>query len=76
MDTLLVYGKIVKHNVTEGIKDFLNKERGGSEIVATIVLIAIVVLLAVLFKEQIAKLVNTMWESINTKATGVVQQEL
>lgn len=76
MDTLLVYGKIVRHNVTEGIKDFLKKERGGSEIVATIVLIAIVVLLAVLFKEQIAKLVNTMWDSINTKADAVVKEEL
>ncbi len=76
MDTLIIYGQTVKHNVKEGIKDFLKKERGGSEIVATIVLIAIVVLLAVLFKDQIGALVNSMWRSINANADPVINEGL
>lgn len=76
MDTLLVYGQIVKHNAKEGINNFLKRERGGSEIVATIVLIAIVVLLAVLFKDQIGALVNKMWNSINTNAAPVLDDPI
>lgn len=71
MSTLLIAAKIMGDNLKEDIRDFFCRERGGSEIIATIVLIAIVVLLAVLFKDQIGNLVNNMWNDINTNSQGL-----
>lgn len=71
MSTLMIAAKIMGDNLKEDIRDFFRKERGGSEIIATIVLIAIVVLLAVLFKDQIGTLVTNMWKDINTNSQGL-----
>ena len=48
-----------------GIKEFTTKENGDVNIVSIIVLIGIAVLLAVLFKDRIGALVNTMFDTIN-----------
>lgn len=71
MSTLMIAAKIMGDNLKEDIRDFFRRERGGSEIIATIVLIAIVVLLAVLFKDQIGTLVSRMWNDINTNSQGL-----
>lgn len=68
MDTLFIYGQIMAGRAKESVKNFWKQEKGGSEIVAVIVLIAIVMLLAVLFKDQLSDLVERIWNSINANA--------
>lgn len=47
---------------------FFKDERGEVNVVAIVVLIAVAVVLALLFKEQIAKLIKNMIEAITGKA--------
>lgn len=53
------------------IDSFLHQERGAVDIVAIVILIAIAVVLAVFFKEQIAKLLQSMMKTIQEKAGGL-----
>lgn len=39
-------------------------EKGGAELVATLVIIGIVLVLAFVFRDQIAKLVGDLWNSL------------
>lgn len=55
------------------IDSFLHQERGAVDIVAIVILIAIAVVLAVFFKEQIASLLKTMMKTIQKKAGGLSQ---
>ncbi len=41
-----------------------NEENGGAELIATIVIIGIVLVLAFVFRDQIASLVANLWNSI------------
>lgn len=52
---------------------FFHQENGEVNIVATVVLIGIAVLLAVLFKEQIANLLNNLFKEIDTSATDAIK---
>lgn len=53
-------------------QNFLEEERGAVDIVAIVVLIGIAVLLAVLFKDQVTGLLNSLFEVINKNATNAV----
>ena len=55
------------------IDSFLHQERGAVDIVAIVILIAIAVVLAVFFKEQIASLLKTMMKTIQEKVGGLSQ---
>ena len=55
------------------IDSFLHQERGAVDIVAIVILIAVAVVLAVFFKEQIASLLKTMMKTIQEKAGGLSQ---
>lgn len=50
---------------------FLKEERGAVDIVAIVVLIGIAVLLAVVFKNQVANLINKLFENIMRNAKNV-----
>lgn len=50
---------------------FVNEEKGGSEIIATIILVAVVVLLALFFRTQIGNLVSSIWRSITGKESQI-----
>lgn len=52
--------------------NFFHDEKGEVNIVATVVLIGIAVLLAIVFKNQIAKLLNTLITTITGQAKGAV----
>ncbi len=52
--------------------NFFHDEKGEVNIVATVVLIGIAVLLAIVFKNQIAKLLDTLIKTITGQATGAV----
>jgi len=42
------------------------EERGGAEIIAAIILLAIVIILAVAFKEKIGSLLESIWKNVDT----------
>ena len=52
---------------------FFHEEDGAVDIVAIVVLIGIAVLLAVVFRQQITDLLNTLFDSINKTATEAVE---
>lgn len=71
MDSLLIRAKVagwvIADNVKTKAKNFFTEEKGGGEIVGAIVVIAIVVLLAVAFKDQLGKLMESIWSAISGK---------
>lgn len=50
------------------IRNFFTNERGDVNVVAIVVLIAVAVVLALFFKEEIASLLQTLIQGIKTKA--------
>ncbi len=54
--------------------DFLTKEDGDVNIVSIVVIIGIVILLAVLFKDEIAKLLKDMFDTIGGNANNVINE--
>lgn len=53
-------------------REFVTKENGEVNIVTIVVLIGIAVALALIFREQITKLLTTLFETITTQATSAV----
>ncbi len=51
---------------------FTNDERGEVNVVAIVVLIGVAVLLAILFKEQVSKLITELFSKISGTAGGAV----
>lgn len=60
---MLAYCKLLQAK-----QNFLEEERGAVDIVAIVVLIGVAVALALLFKDQIGKIMNTLFGNINTAA--------
>lgn len=54
------------------LNQFLHDEEGDVNIVSMVVLIGIAVLLAVLFKGQISKLLNSMFKTIQNNANSAI----
>lgn len=54
--------------------EFVKEERGAVDIVAVVVLIGIAVLLAVLFREQITSLLNSLFATITETSTKAVSE--
>lgn len=57
-------------------QSFVKEERGAVDIVAIVVMIGIAVLLAVFFKEQIGKLLKTLFGNITSQATSATTQKV
>lgn len=64
-----VYFKILSA-IAKG-KAALKDERGEANIIAIILILAIVIALAIIFKSQITTLFNTIWSSIFGKVNEV-----
>ena len=58
-------------NAKTSVKRLAHEEKGGAEIIATIILVAIVVLLALFFREQIGSLVSSIWGSITGQSEQI-----
>lgn len=54
------------------LRKFFSDEKGEVNIVAIVVIIGIAVLLALIFKEQISNLLDTLFGTINQSATNAV----
>ncbi len=55
------------------VREFFTKENGEVNIIAMVILIAIAVALAVLFRKEIGNLVSGLFKSISTDASNVNQ---
>lgn len=55
------------------LRAFMTKENGEVNIIAMVILIAIAVLLAVLFRKQIGNLINNLFKSINDNVGKVTE---
>lgn len=54
------------------MEQFLTNEEGDTNIVSMVVLMGIAVLLAVVFKDEVGKLLNTLFSGISNNATGAL----
>ena len=54
------------------LREFCNKEDGDVNIVSIVVLIGIAVLLAIIFKDAITNLLNTLFDTIEGNATNAI----
>ena len=57
----------------EAFKSFLEEERGDSHIIAVILVLVVVVGLAVIFKDQITALVNSIWDKITDTSKTFIE---
>ncbi|MEE0059615.1 MAG: Flp1 family type IVb pilin [Acutalibacteraceae bacterium] len=57
------------------LRNFFTKENGEVNIVATVILIGIAVILAIVFKDAIKTLLENMLDSISDGAKGVIATE-
>lgn len=74
MDKLMIMASFQMYRAKERMKEFLQEEKGGAEIVSVIVLVAIVILLAVFFRSQLGTLVNKIWGGISGKADALTKE--
>lgn len=58
--------------ICSSVQCFFEEEKGAVDIVAIVVLIGIAVLLAILFREQIESLLETLFSTIQGNATNAV----
>lgn len=58
------------------LNNFLTNEDGAVDIVAIVVLMGIVVLVAIIFRNALADLVNTLFGTIKGKATTTVTSDI
>ncbi len=69
---MLQIAKIYAFNAKQKVKKFITKENGDVNIVSIVVLIGIAVLLAVFFRGQIEKLLESLFGTITGTATDAV----
>ena len=55
--------------VSEKIKSFVMDEEGDTNVISIIVVLVIVLGLAIVFKDRIKELVDTLWTSVTGNAT-------
>lgn len=54
------------------LKNFFESEKGAVDIIAIVVMIGIVVLVALVFKDQLAQLINDLFKDIGGQASNAV----
>lgn len=72
MTALMTYLTCAMQFVGAKVNGFIRKEDGEVNIVAIIVLIGIAILLALIFKDRIAQLINSMFDTIDSNAQNAV----
>lgn len=69
-----IYSKIMATLITAQYKveEFFKKEDGEVNIIAIVVLIGIAILLALIFKDRISSLLNSLFDTIDENAQNAV----
>lgn len=62
-----------KETVKSGFKNFFTTEEGDTNLISIVIVLVIVLALAVVFRKNIASLVNKMWEQIFKDATSATK---
>ncbi len=55
------------------VDSFIYQEKGAVDVVAIVILIAVAVALAIVFKDQITNIVNTLLDGISDKAATAIE---
>ena len=63
----------MKENVKEGVKDFFTTEDGDTNLISIVLVLVIILALAVIFRKNIATLVNNMWAQIFSDANSATK---
>lgn len=66
----MLMGMVLK--VQSKVESFFKKEDGEVNIIAIVVLIGIAILLALIFKDRIAALINSLFDTIDQNAQNAV----
>ncbi len=69
LNELMLKGKIKMLKVRES----LSEERGDTNIVAIVLILAVVIALAIIFRTRITALVNNLFDSVDKQATDAVK---
>ena len=72
LQKMMILGSIAKMK----LRDLFTDEKGEVNIVAIVILIGIAVILALIFKDQIKALLETLFGTITKKATDAVNSNL
>ncbi|MCM1122685.1 MAG: hypothetical protein NC416_08880 [Eubacterium sp.] len=59
----------MKERTKEAVRDFFTTEDGDTNFISIIIVLVIVVALAIVFRKNIANLVNSLWQKIFQDAT-------
>lgn len=59
--------------VGEGVRRFVHDEEGDTNVISIIVVLVIVLGLAIVFKDKIKELVDTLWNSVTDNANKATQ---
>lgn len=62
-----------KEKMKEGVKDFFTTEDGDTNLISIVIVLVIVLALAVIFRKNIAALVNALWEQIFKDASSATK---
>lgn len=54
----------------EAMRSFIKKENGDTNVISVIIILVVVIGLAILFRDNIRDLANSIWDRINTDAEG------
>jgi len=54
------------------VNDFFKSEKGGSEMIAVVIMIGIVVVLALIFKNKIVELINKIFDNADKNVDAVL----
>lgn len=65
-----------KNAVVKGVHDFFVDENGDTNLISIVIVLVIVLGLAVVFRKNIAELVNKMWESIFSDAGDATKTQM
>lgn len=64
-----------KQNVKEAVHEFFTTEEGDTNLISIIFVLMIVLMLAVIFRKNIASMVTAMWTQISTDASSAIGGE-
>lgn len=70
LNNLYIKAKMEALVLKNKVQSFLKDERGEVNIIAIIIILAIALALAVIFRNQIVKLFDQIWDGIWQDATG------